>query len=267
MNYHRLPMLGLIFACISPVVAAAQLKGFVTLHFLPEMSEIRTGEQRTITIIAMENSGLIVNLPQGSQVASSNSDVVRVGDLSSRGEVTVSALTPGEVILQARGPRAITGQAKIKVVSAEDEIRIDPVKYPLHSAALKGLKDDLLKALNRASDINMPTDRGWTALHFATYAGNPFIIGMLLDKGANSLVKSNDGETPVAIAARRGNADIFAILVTAACSNPINSQLIIDSGDSSKGRPSIFLDCTTKRLTRQIVGSPSSTILQIEQNR
>jgi hypothetical protein len=267
MKYRGLHILGPMLACLSLSSAIAQSKGFVALHFVPEVKEMRTGEQGAFTVIAMAASGLIVNLPQWAQVSSSNPDVVSVGKLTLRGEVTVSALTPGEVTLKAQGLGAISGEAKIKVVPAEDETRFDPTRYPMHSAAFKGNKDDLLKLLDRGSDINMPTDKGWTALHFATYAGNPFIIGLLLDRGANPLAKSGEGETPVAIAERRGNKDIFAILVAAVCPNPLNSEILIAAGDSRSGRPSIFLDCKTKTLTRQLVGATSNTILQVEPDR
>lgn len=67
-----------------------------------------------------------------------------------------------------------------------------PVNYNL------GLAKLLIEA---GADINYKNTRtGSTPLHYAVYAGNQEMATLLLEKGANMILRNNDGKTPIGLA-------------------------------------------------------------------
>lgn len=70
--------------------------------------------------------------------------------------------------------------------------------------------DGLRVILDHGVDPNLVTRWGWTALHQAIRRDNSLrMIELLLDRGANPTLASRQGKYPVAMAARRGRADVL----------------------------------------------------------
>lgn len=80
---------------------------------------------------------------------------------------------------------------------------------PLHCAAGHGFYPDALKIvellLSRGADINARSiELGFVPLHEAT---GPAIIRLLLERGADACIKSNDGLTPLEYMIEEGNEE------------------------------------------------------------
>lgn len=71
----------------------------------------------------------------------------------------------------------------------------------------------VIEALLRAgADPSLPRADGWTPLMHAAYEGNPQLLRLLLDAGADAGAVKPDGETALAVARRRERLDAVAVL-------------------------------------------------------
>ena len=92
----------------------------------------------------------------------------------------------------------------------EAESRTASDESPLMIAALNGL-DDLCRALiAKGADVNKP---GWTALHYASTRGHLDIIRLLLDNHAYIDAESPNGTTPLMMAAFYGTPSAVKLLL------------------------------------------------------
>jgi ankyrin repeat protein len=96
---------------------------------------------------------------------------------------------------------------------------------PLADAAGRGDLDAVKLLLDKGADVNAADYRGYTPLmHAAQYdRDSPEIIRLLLARGANVSVKA-EGQTPVTIAARRGDTELTRLLREAAARRRTGSQ-------------------------------------------
>lgn len=80
-------------------------------------------------------------------------------------------------------------------------------------AAHHGDIDAVRLLLDKGTDVNSVDSRGYTPLMHAAYydRATPALIRLLLDRGANVLV-TGGGETPIGIAAKRGENDVTRLL-------------------------------------------------------
>jgi uncharacterized protein len=85
-------------------------------------------------------------------------------------------------------------------------------------AAWKNQRAAMRWLLERGAEANR-TEREWTALHYATFAGHATLVDDLLAAGADVNARSTNGSTVVMMAAREGHADIAQRLL-AAGANP-----------------------------------------------
>jgi tetratricopeptide (TPR) repeat protein len=69
--------------------------------------------------------------------------------------------------------------------------------------------------LAHGAQANRVTDHEWTALHYATFAGNGELIERLVNAGANINARSTNGSTVLMMAAREGHGEIAKQLVIA----------------------------------------------------
>ena len=88
----------------------------------------------------------------------------------------------------------------------EEDLKVGAT--PLHQAVQQEDTEAVKKILSSSDKkaINAATKEGkYTPLHLAAFQGNETIIGLLLEHGANVSAKSEDGATPVVVAAIAGN--------------------------------------------------------------
>ena len=77
--------------------------------------------------------------------------------------------------------------------------------------------DDAYAVLFRfwqGADLNVLDHNGWSALHCASQSGSVPTILMLLNKGLDIEQKTEDGMTPLLVAAGRGGADAVDFLIS-----------------------------------------------------
>ena len=87
--------------------------------------------------------------------------------------------------------------------------------------------------VERGADVNAQNDRGWTALMWATGAGDivdkPELVTALLDNGADPNLADRDGWTALMFAAKAGNTQAIKVLV----GRGANRALTNKDGDSA----------------------------------
>eukprot|EP00052_Salpingoeca_macrocollata_P009630 m.75779 g.75779 ORF g.75779 m.75779 type:complete len:677 (+) comp17187_c0_seq2:403-2433(+) len=109
------------------------------------------------------------------------------------------------------------GQTAVLRNSAADARRPNAIgRLPLHEACRYGqlafVEGLLGLRTSHPFDLNAVDEDGWTALHFAAFAGVPAIVKLLILQGARFNLKTLDGETAQNIAARLGNTDACKLL-------------------------------------------------------
>lgn len=95
-------------------------------------------------------------------------------------------------------------------------------------AAWKNRREAMRWLLARGASVNRD-DREWTALHYATFAGNENVAEDLLAAGANVNARSTNGSTVVMMAAREGHAALARRLLAVGA----NPALKNDFGDDA----------------------------------
>ncbi|MES2530232.1 MAG: ankyrin repeat domain-containing protein [Pseudomonadota bacterium] len=94
-------------------------------------------------------------------------------------------------------------QTDVNARNASDE-------SPLMLAAIKGQSDLVDKLLTRDAAVNKP---GWTPLHYAASSGQLSIMKTLLDKYAFIDAQSPNGTTPLMMAAMYGSSESVKLLI------------------------------------------------------
>ena len=103
---------------------------------------------------------------------------------------------------------------------------------PVMLAAFTG-SEELVKYLveKRQVEINKP---GWSALHYAATGGHADIIQLLLDQSAYIDAESPNGSTPLMMAARYGNLKSVQLLIDEGADVLIKNQLGLNALDFAK---------------------------------
>jgi ankyrin repeat protein len=87
------------------------------------------------------------------------------------------------------------------LVFAGIAVREELMDTLLHMVALDKGSVVIAKLLvSKGANVNTKTNDGATPLHVAAAAGNVEVTKLLVSKGANVNAKTNDGQTPLAIA-------------------------------------------------------------------
>lgn len=101
-----------------------------------------------------------------------------------------------------------------KVLLASPKTDVDAVntqgESPLMMAAIKGQQDMVNALLERDAAVNKT---GWTPLHYAATSGQLAIMKQLLEKFAFIDAQSPNGTTPLMMAAMYGSSDAVKLLI------------------------------------------------------
>ena len=94
--------------------------------------------------------------------------------------------------------------------------RNDLAVTALHSAVATDAANvdvSMVTALLAAgAPVNVPHQGGGTPLHTVAFTGNAQVARMLLDRGADPMLRTDDGKTAIDIARERGHADLARML-------------------------------------------------------
>lgn len=129
-------------------------------------------------------------------------------DLNTRNEAGEHALF---LALRDEAPAVssfLLAQAKVQV-----EVRTSKDESPLMMAALKGRLDAARRLIERKAEVNKP---GWTPLHYAATnadAGSAAMVRLLLEHHAYIDAESPNGSTPLMMAAHYGNPGVVKLLL------------------------------------------------------
>lgn len=92
------------------------------------------------------------------------------------------------------------------------EVRTGKDESPLMLASLKGLTDLCQKLIDKGADVNKP---GWAPLHYAATNGHLEVMRLLLEHHAYIDAGSPNASTPLMMAARYGTAAAVELLLDA----------------------------------------------------
>ena len=128
---------------------------------------------------------------------------------------------PG-LYLAIREPSLKAAQALIAWPKTNVEARTAQDESPLMMAALKGHLELVRQLIGRDADVNKP---GWTALHYAATNGHVAVVQLLLDHHAYIDAESPNGTTPLMMAAQYGSPGAVKLLLEAGADPLLKNQL------------------------------------------
>ncbi len=99
---------------------------------------------------------------------------------------------------------------------------------PLMLAALKGMTELVIQLLDKGADVNKP---GWTPLHYAATAGHVQIMNILLEHHAYIDAASPNGSTPLMMAAMYGTPSAVKLLLEAGADPLLKNELGLSAID------------------------------------
>ncbi|MBM3724557.1 MAG: hypothetical protein FJW40_03910 [Acidobacteria bacterium] len=107
-------------------------------------------------------------------------------------------------------PRAV---AMLMAAGADVKTRTKLNETALHAASTAGSEETARMLMDKQADIHVRDVRGYSALMYAAYSEETpaGIVKMLLEKGADRAV-TGEGETPVSLAAKRGDTEVARLL-------------------------------------------------------
>ncbi|MEW6351670.1 MAG: ankyrin repeat domain-containing protein [Thermodesulfobacteriota bacterium] len=101
-------------------------------------------------------------------------------------------------------------------------LRSRGAQLDLHTAALIGDETEAKRLFDTGADVNAADAQGWTSLMNAAQKGHAGVVSLLLKRGANPVVKREDGGTVLTDAVSSGSADVLRVLLDGAPALAIN---------------------------------------------
>ncbi len=152
--------------------------------------------------------------------ASATGDTERVGALIDQDASAVNAIAPDgfhplglaaffrhpdvvRLLIERGASVAAPARNKLAVTALHSALATDVA--PVHMAIVRML-------LEAGAPVNVPHLGGGTPLHTAAFVGDPEVVRMLLDRGADPLMTTDDGKTAIDIARERGHAALAEML-------------------------------------------------------
>lgn len=151
-------------------------------------------------------------------------DAATVRALLQRG-FDVNTISPaGEhgLLLALRGPSIKVAQVLIGWPRLQAESRSSADESPLMLAALHGLLQECEKLIALGADVNKP---GWAPLHYAATRGHVAVMALLLEEHAYIDAASPNGTTPLMMAAHYGTPSAVKLLLEAGADPMLKNQL------------------------------------------
>lgn len=102
------------------------------------------------------------------------------------------------------------------------EVRNRQDESPLMIASIKGMTEIVSQLLDKEADVNKP---GWTPLHYAATAGHLQIMNLLLERHAYIDAASPNGSTPLMMAAMYGTPSAVKLLLEAGADPLLKNDL------------------------------------------
>jgi ankyrin repeat protein len=161
-------------------------------------------------------------------VKQDNADVVR--NLIQRGFDSNTVDTNGQfpIILALREPSLNVVSALLEDASLQIEVRTENDESPLMLAAFKGLAPQCEQLIARGADVNKP---GWAPLHYAATGGHTLVVQILLDNHAYIDAASPNGSTPLMMAAMYGTTSVTKLLLEAGADPMLKNELGLSAID------------------------------------
>ena len=147
-------------------------------------------------------------------IAIKRDDADTVTTLLNRG-FDVNTLNPaGEqgLFLALREPSLKVAAVLINWPQTNVEARTQQDESPLMLASLKGLVQICQQLIEKGADVNKP---GWAPLHYAATHGHLAVMTLLLEKHAYIDAASPNGSTPLMMAAHYGTPSAVKLLLEA----------------------------------------------------
>lgn len=116
------------------------------------------------------------------------------------------------LFLALREPSLKAAQALLDSTQTQVEVRNGQDESPLMIAALKGQLDMVQALIAKGADVNKP---GWAPLHYAATSNQLAIMNLLLDNHAYIDAESPNGTTPLMMAAFYGSSSAVKLLLEA----------------------------------------------------
>ena len=150
-------------------------------------------------------------------------DPAVIGDLMQRGFDPNTPSPDGQhalyLALRDGAPKA--ARALVDWPATKVDARNSHDETPLMMAALKGHLDMVKKLVERDADVNKP---GWAPLHYAATSGHLAVMELLLEHHAFIDAESPNGTTPLMMAAHYGTPAAVKLLLDAGADTTMKNQ-------------------------------------------
>ena len=151
------------------------------------------------------------------------------------------------LLLAVQEPSPKVADVLLRWPATNVEVRTAKDESPLMLASLRGHLDLVRKLINRGADVNKT---GWAPLHYAATSGHVEIMELLLENHAYIDAESPNGTTPLMMAALYGTPASVKLLLDSGADAVLRNQLgmtAIDFANKANRRDSAELIAAARR--------------------